>query len=718
MGGEILPFYSTKTPKGAEVMSAIKGFPTQQKTTQSRDKYVTVSSAGKDRYGLHTAPKFAYSRNALPVAIEAYDAEKGLITITDHGVVEGDFLRILKPNDKYDRLEIPILEILDANTFRIAKEVLDADTPLIIGDELVFLRSITPTTDANGNVGGGGGGGNAEQDISAMEVSPIVVPAQYSFSAQPLSVANTDSQTTVFYATNEVPVFFNIATEGTPPNAFGFAVSLNRDVSASQSFTAVDLTADETAEEFFQLINRHAHFSASRVGALVTVTYLYGGAVIAPLGIGDGTIANFPITEIVMGEGTDSQSAIQELTQSASVVTGDFDLDYDGNVYQDYDALRQAAEFLATSMPGNGSVQIDEALNAAWGETVFTTYDLNNLNTANRIYFNDPGVMKETIQVVNNDALDALNDPIIVTITELQQANNLSQIVGTPYVRTIGNRIATLRQDVLAPTTGEDGDAEPLKSSALGEVYVKDVTAIQNLIGINGKQDLIIDAINNSQNRSEVEFPLMGSDEWLTRVGGDVLNNNTIEGFTPPAPALNVSDRAHHKYTTRNELVVKNVYADQSIKNIRGDIGNLATRETFGQVEAGGYYLGGALSVNSGNATWGIKRVAKGGQTYVAKGPIGLFTSLTLPVPDDGIKLSFSGATENDYDLTFFSATTNTEVLVIDNGNTGQAAYELFPGESVYLEGHMLQAATQYRIATRDGAGGPDQILRVSRRSI
>jgi hypothetical protein len=127
---------------------SIKGFPLQQ-NTGLKQQYVTVNPAGKDKFGMDVLPKMLYPLSGVsPLTIQSYDPLTGTLEITAHGARVGDSLRFI--GGANDRVEIPILEVIDADNVKIYSSAVD--TIVALTDEVFVMRPINQTANEDGNL--------------------------------------------------------------------------------------------------------------------------------------------------------------------------------------------------------------------------------------------------------------------------------------------------------------------------------------------------------------------------------------------------------------------------------------------------------------------------------------------------------------------------------------------------------------------------------------
>lgn len=137
---------------------SIKGFPTSGKMFKANAidykidgidlaKFVTVQPVGSNKYAMDVVTKgyYAYSIDAV---IEA-GSDDNLVVITGHGAKVGDVVRIKTSANSIEETEAVVLEVVDANSFRLGS-VLSAE--LQAGDTIDLSRPRNWNVDADGNI--------------------------------------------------------------------------------------------------------------------------------------------------------------------------------------------------------------------------------------------------------------------------------------------------------------------------------------------------------------------------------------------------------------------------------------------------------------------------------------------------------------------------------------------------------------------------------------
>lgn len=176
-------------------MSGIKGFPTSGKMFKQNEldykvdgidlkKFVTVQPIGSDKYGLDVVTKgyYTYKINAV---IEAGSTDVTIV-ITNHGAKIGDVIRIKSSANPIEQMEAAVIEIVDANTFRLGS-VLSAE--LQAGDTVDLTRPRSFNVDADGNIVTSQGPLQFVKDSAAVTVVEDTVDPSNN---QPLPVKLTD----------------------------------------------------------------------------------------------------------------------------------------------------------------------------------------------------------------------------------------------------------------------------------------------------------------------------------------------------------------------------------------------------------------------------------------------------------------------------------------------------------------------------------------------
>jgi hypothetical protein len=176
-------------------MSGIKGFPTSGKMFKQNEldykvdgidlkKFVTVQPIGSDKYGLDVVTKgyYTYKINAV---IEAGSTDVTVV-ITNHGAKIGDVLRVKVSANPIEQMEAAVIEIVDANTFRLGS-VLSAE--LQAGDTVDLTRPRSFNVDADGNIVTSQGPLQFVKDSAAVTVIEDTVDPSNN---QPLPVKLTD----------------------------------------------------------------------------------------------------------------------------------------------------------------------------------------------------------------------------------------------------------------------------------------------------------------------------------------------------------------------------------------------------------------------------------------------------------------------------------------------------------------------------------------------
>jgi hypothetical protein len=205
---------------------ATKGFSLQQKTGLP-EQYVTVNPAGKDKFGLDVLHKNFYP--LTPVAQDILDyvpsssAPTGVLEVTAHGARLGDSIRFI--DGANNRVEVPILNIVDADHITIYKPSVDTIVPNT--DKLFILRPISPTADEDGNL------------IVAVTVPPI----QYTEDGVPVTV-NIDTLVPADSTPLPTAVFGN---DGVKADVSQNSSNANYSLNVKDSDVLVEL-ADQTAE--------------------------------------------------------------------------------------------------------------------------------------------------------------------------------------------------------------------------------------------------------------------------------------------------------------------------------------------------------------------------------------------------------------------------------------------------------------------------------------
>lgn len=139
-------------------MSGIKGFPTSGKMFKANEldykidgidlrKFVTVQPVGSDKYALDVVSK-GYYVYQIDAVVEAGSGDVTVV-ITNHGAKIGDVIKIKTTANTINQREAVVLDIIDANTFRLGS-VLSA--PLQAGDTVDLTRPTNWNVDADGNI--------------------------------------------------------------------------------------------------------------------------------------------------------------------------------------------------------------------------------------------------------------------------------------------------------------------------------------------------------------------------------------------------------------------------------------------------------------------------------------------------------------------------------------------------------------------------------------
>lgn len=224
--------------------------PAALKKINSDGNFVTVGSAGKDKFGMDVLPKSAYSLRAIPDSITAvvYNEETGIYTITipSHAAKKHMFVRFATGANA--GIETPIFGVPSVNTIQIyggkgANSHLDA---VIIGDTVKILSYITPATDADGNVNFSPGPTQFVQDGIATQVIEDT--------ATPANNKGLPSQLMIYKEGVQVPV----ADHADPAQVSAIPVKIMDAGGTTINITAGDINIQST--------DMGVNFDSSRIG--------------------------------------------------------------------------------------------------------------------------------------------------------------------------------------------------------------------------------------------------------------------------------------------------------------------------------------------------------------------------------------------------------------------------------------------------------------------
>jgi hypothetical protein len=212
-------------------MSAIQGFPTQQKTTTARPNFVTLNSVGKGKFGIDSIPKLFF-RSALGIqTVVSYDFQSKSLEVTGHDAIIGDMLRFETGANAF--VEVPITAILDVDHIEIAPEVLTSNP--IAGDTLYIMKATSQRGSSDGTPIISQGPIQYNKDGVVEEVTED--------DAVPANNRALPSKLFIEFNGEDLPVHY----DGTPANTVAIPVALTNIASGQPiNITAGDLNVNIT----------------------------------------------------------------------------------------------------------------------------------------------------------------------------------------------------------------------------------------------------------------------------------------------------------------------------------------------------------------------------------------------------------------------------------------------------------------------------------------
>jgi len=120
----------------------VKGFTSQQK--KSSQEYTTIQPIGGGKYGLDTIQRAYFELGADTVEADSTDV---IMKATTHNLRVGDAIRF-SAGTTYEFLEVSIIEVIDADHFRIGHRL---DSVPITGEGFITLRAISQKLNSSGS---------------------------------------------------------------------------------------------------------------------------------------------------------------------------------------------------------------------------------------------------------------------------------------------------------------------------------------------------------------------------------------------------------------------------------------------------------------------------------------------------------------------------------------------------------------------------------------